>query len=47
MNTRAGQEDLGVIWLGEAAKKASKGELEVGIHRVVYPPTSIPRILLV
>lgn len=33
-----------VIWLGEAAVKASKGEMKAGIHRVVYPQSSSPRI---
>ena len=44
MNTVAGQEDLGVIWLGEAAVRASKGELREGVHRVVYPQTPVSRI---
>jgi len=43
VNTRPGEEDLGVIWLGEAAVKASKGQFKAGVHRVVYPSSPIPR----
>jgi len=43
VNTRPGQEDLGVIWLGEAAQKGSKDAFRPGIHRVVYPKSPTPR----
>jgi len=46
VNTIPGQENIGVIWLGEAAVKASKIPLKAGIHRVVYPSTPIPRLTL-
>jgi len=44
VNTRKGEENLAVIWLGAAAVTASKGTLKAGVHRVVYPQTSAPRI---
>lgn len=44
VNTRAGQEDLGVIWLGDAASRVSNGTLKNGIHRVVYPHSPVPRV---
>eukprot|EP00026_Physarum_polycephalum_P009473 Phypoly_transcript_09598.p1 GENE.Phypoly_transcript_09598~~Phypoly_transcript_09598.p1 ORF type:complete len:417 (+),score=88.26 Phypoly_transcript_09598:96-1346(+) len=44
VNTVPGQENLGVIWLGEAAVTASKGEFRAGVHRVVYPQTPVSRI---
>jgi len=44
VNTIQGQEDIAVIWLGEAAVKASKLPLKAGIHRVVYPQVAKPRL---
>ena len=44
VNTEKGQEDLGVVWLGDAGVKASKGALRAGVHRVVYPQVAQPRI---
>jgi len=44
VNTHPGQENLAVIWLGEAAVKATEGKLKAGVHRVVYSDTPTPRI---
>jgi isopenicillin N synthase-like dioxygenase len=44
VNTRPGQEALGVIWLGDAASRVSNGTLKNGIHRVVYPRDPVPRV---
>lgn len=44
VNTNHGQENFGVIWLGEAAVAASEGKFQSGIHRVVYPHVAHPRI---
>jgi len=37
LNTNPDQEDIGVLWLGQAAVTAFDGQLKAGIHRVVYP----------
>jgi len=45
VNTRPGQENLVVVWAGEAAVRASHGKVKAGIHRVIYPTDSPkPRI---
>lgn len=44
VNTQAGQENIGIIWLGEAAVKASQGALRAGVHRVTYARTASPRL---
>jgi len=36
-NSVENQRDIGVIWLGEAAVKASDGVLKAAVHRVLYP----------
>jgi len=46
INTINGQSDICVIWLGEAAVKASKKGLKAGIHRVVYPRVAAPRLTM-
>ena len=37
---------VGVIWLGEAASKASENRLQPGIHRVVYPQEANTRLTI-
>jgi len=44
INTIEEQENLGVIWLGEAAVKVSNKPINAGIHRVIYPNIATPRI---
>ncbi len=46
INTLPGQEHIAVIWLGEAAVKASKNPVKRGIHRVIYPANGKPRLTL-
>jgi len=46
INTIDGQNDIGVIWLGEAAVKASKNPMKAGIHRVIYPRKTSPRLTM-
>jgi len=46
VNTHPGQENIGVIWLGEAAVRVSDGKLKGGVHRVVYPRISQPRLTM-
>jgi hypothetical protein len=43
INTIPGQENIGVIWLGQAAVKVDQ-TLKAGVHRVTYPKVSTPRI---
>jgi hypothetical protein len=43
VNTEFGQRNIGVIWLGEAAIKVDS-KLKAGVHRVIYPKKSQPRI---
>ena len=40
------QENMGVIWLGEAAAKVSENRLKPGIHRVVYPQEAKTRLTM-
>jgi isopenicillin N synthase-like dioxygenase len=39
-NSQLDQENIGVIWLGEAASILTGNRLKSGIHRVVYPRTA-------
>jgi len=43
-NTIEEQKNIAVIWLGEAAVKATKGAVKAGVHRVVYPNNGQPRL---
>jgi len=43
-NTLEDQKNIAVIWLGEAAVKATKGAVKAGVHRVVYPNNGQPRL---
>jgi len=45
-NTIDSQKNIGVIWLGEAAVKATKGGVKAGVHRVVYPNNGKPRLTI-
>ncbi|CAF3862704.1 unnamed protein product [Rotaria sordida] len=38
------ESNIGVIWLGEAASRITENRLKPGIHRVVYPQVSRPRL---
>lgn len=38
--------EIWVMWLGEAAVKASKKPVKAGIHRVIYPSKPTPRVTL-
>ncbi|CAF3406151.1 unnamed protein product, partial [Rotaria sp. Silwood2] len=38
------ESNIGVIWLGEAASRITENRLKPGIHRVVYPQVSTPRL---
>ncbi|CAF1318236.1 unnamed protein product [Rotaria sp. Silwood1] len=40
------EPNIGVIWLGEAASRITQNRLKPGIHRVVYPQESKPRLTL-
>ncbi|CAF0981067.1 unnamed protein product [Didymodactylos carnosus] len=40
------QPNVGVIWLGEAASRATNNRLKPGIHRVVYPQESNQRLTI-
>jgi len=40
INTNSGQENIVVVWAGEAAVRASHGKVQAGIHRVIYPTNS-------
>ncbi|CAM4840549.1 unnamed protein product [Rotaria magnacalcarata] len=40
------ESNIGVIWLGEAASRITQNRLKPGIHRVVYPQESKPRLTL-
>ncbi|CAF3580105.1 unnamed protein product [Rotaria sp. Silwood1] len=40
------EPNIGVIWLGEAASQITQNRLKPGIHRVVYPQESKPRLTL-
>jgi len=45
VNLKEGENDMAVIWAGEAAVTASKGAIKAGIHRVIYPEEeAVPRI---
>lgn len=46
VNTVAGQEQFGVLWLGEAAVKVSKDKLKAGVHRVIYPASTGARLTM-
>eukprot|EP01112_Ceratiomyxa_fruticulosa_P000206 TRINITY_DN1020_c0_g2_i1.p1 TRINITY_DN1020_c0_g2~~TRINITY_DN1020_c0_g2_i1.p1 ORF type:complete len:384 (+),score=93.81 TRINITY_DN1020_c0_g2_i1:1008-2159(+) len=43
VNTKPSQENIGVLWLGDAAVQLSKGKWKPAIHRVVYPAVKSPR----
>jgi len=43
-NSLENQKDIGVIWLGEAAVKASDNTLKAAIHRVLYPRVAKSRL---
>ena len=38
------ESNIGVIWLGEAASRATQNRLKPGIHRVIYPQKSKRRL---
>jgi hypothetical protein len=40
------QRNLGVLWLGEAARIASKGKFIPGVHRVIYPKSKGDRLTM-
>lgn len=40
------ESNIGVIWLGEAASRITGNRLQSGIHRVVYPQVSKPRLTI-
>ncbi|CAF0857680.1 unnamed protein product [Adineta ricciae] len=40
------ESNVGVIWLGEAAVRATENRLKAGIHRVVYPQTAGIRLTM-
>ncbi|CAF0789648.1 unnamed protein product [Adineta ricciae] len=40
------ESSVGVIWLGEAAVRATENRLKAGIHRVVYPQTAGIRLTM-
>eukprot|EP01112_Ceratiomyxa_fruticulosa_P000203 TRINITY_DN1020_c0_g1_i3.p1 TRINITY_DN1020_c0_g1~~TRINITY_DN1020_c0_g1_i3.p1 ORF type:complete len:414 (+),score=89.30 TRINITY_DN1020_c0_g1_i3:356-1597(+) len=44
INSKPGQENIGVLWLGDAAVFVSKGRWKPAVHRVVYPRVSVPRL---
>jgi len=44
VNTKPGHENIGVLWLGDAAVFLSKGKWKPAIHRVVYPQIKAPRL---
>eukprot|EP01122_Echinamoeba_exundans_P009538 TRINITY_DN3403_c0_g1_i1.p1 TRINITY_DN3403_c0_g1~~TRINITY_DN3403_c0_g1_i1.p1 ORF type:complete len:372 (+),score=54.33 TRINITY_DN3403_c0_g1_i1:79-1194(+) len=46
VNTLPGQQQYGVLWLGEAAAKVSEGKWKAGIHRVIYPALQGPRLTM-
>jgi len=41
VNSRHGEENLGVLLLGDAGVRASKGRYVRAVHRVVYAPNSV------
>jgi len=43
-NTLEGQRNIAVVWLGEAAVKATNGAVKAGVHRVIYPTNGMPRL---
>ncbi len=45
-NTKTGQGNIGVLWLGDAAVQASRKQLPHGVHRVLYAANGKPRLTL-
>jgi hypothetical protein len=45
INTDPEQQDIAVLWLGQAALKVN-ASLKNGIHRVIYPQTLNPRLTM-
>jgi hypothetical protein len=46
VNTIQGQQEFGVLWLGKAAADVSQGRWRAGVHRVIYPAISGPRLTM-
>eukprot|EP01112_Ceratiomyxa_fruticulosa_P016087 TRINITY_DN4827_c0_g1_i1.p1 TRINITY_DN4827_c0_g1~~TRINITY_DN4827_c0_g1_i1.p1 ORF type:complete len:389 (+),score=86.99 TRINITY_DN4827_c0_g1_i1:307-1473(+) len=44
INSKTGQENIGILWLGDKAVSASEGRWKPAIHRVVYPRNERSRI---
>ncbi|CAF3963192.1 unnamed protein product, partial [Rotaria sp. Silwood1] len=40
------ESNIEVIWLGEAASRITENRLKPGIHRVIYPKESKPRVTI-